>query len=333
VEQTNRFVESSAQARVVGETGCAADVVELAASSDAELVFLDMDFDAPSGTTILKALRDRLPETTVIVMSALSSARATMEALSLGALEYVCTEPGKLQSTPLAPQIERAVHNAWVVNRKPTAKRKSKAAPASDLPESLRRSYDMVLIGISTGGPAALEVVVEQLAGADLPPVLIVQHMGRFFTAQLAETLTRAAGRPVKEGREGMMLEPGSIVVAPGGMHCEIGMVAPQEDFHRLRIRDSAPVNGCRPSVDVTWRSFARFFGGDVLSILMTGMGEDGAEGLAVLKGKGAVCVAQDEASSVVWGMPGAAVAAGTPHEVLSLEQIAELLATGVERK
>ena len=238
----------------MGETDQGSEVVALAESAEAELVFLDMGFDSPSGTRILGELRTRMPETNVVVLSSLGTARSTMEALSLGALEYVCTEPGKLASTPLSPLIERAIHHAWVVSHKPTAERRvasSRAKAGGDLPNALCRPFDAVLIGISTGGPAALETILGDLRDCDLPPILIVQHMGRFFTEQLAQTLARKAGRPVREGREGMLFEPGTITLAPGGLHCEIGTIAPDETHHRLRIRDSAPVNGCRPSVDV----------------------------------------------------------------------------------
>lgn len=184
---------------------------------------------------------------------------------------------------------------------------------------------DLVLVGVSTGGPNALHVFVPKLP-ADLPfPVLCVQHMPPLFTASLAERLDRDSPMKVEEGTEGRKLENGHYYIAPGGHH----MVVARAPDGRLQIKlsDSAPVNSCRPAVDVLFRSVEEVVGGNVVSVILTGMGSDGATGVRGLRAKGSWSIAQDEASSVVWGMPGAIVQQGLADEILALDRIADRIA------
>ncbi len=180
-------------------------------------------------------------------------------------------------------------------------------------------------MGVSTGGPNALQTLVPRLP-ADLPfPILCVQHMPPLFTASLAERLDRASPLKVVEGAEGMRPENGVMYIAPGGRHMVLSRGADGRPC--LRLTDAAPVNSCRPSVDVLFRSVADAAGGDVVTLVLTGMGADGADGATTLRAKGAWSIVQDEASSVVWGMPGAVVQAGQADEILPLERIAERVA------
>ena len=181
---------------------------------------------------------------------------------------------------------------------------------------------ELLVVGVSTGGPNALQVVIPKLP-ADLPfPVLCVQHMPPLFTASLAERLDRISPMRVVEGSDGQRVEKGSMYLAPGGRHMTV--VRSGDGRLSLKMTDSAPVNSCRPAVDVLFRSVEDAVGGDVVSVVLTGMGADGAVGVKGLRAKGAWSIAQDEATSVVWGMPGAVAQSGQADEILPLERIAD---------
>ena len=184
---------------------------------------------------------------------------------------------------------------------------------------------EVLVVGVSTGGPNALHVFVPKLP-ADLPfPVLCVQHMPPLFTASLAERLDRDSALGVEEGVEGRKLENGRMYIAPGGHHMTV--VRAPDGRLQIRLSDSAPVNSCRPAVDVLFRSVEEVVGGGVVSVILTGMGSDGASGVRGLRAKGAWSIAQDEASSVVWGMPGAIVQQGLADEIFPLDRIADRIA------
>ena len=177
---------------------------------------------------------------------------------------------------------------------------------------------------MSTGGPNALHALVPHIPRNFPLPILCVQHMPPLFTASLAERLDRESQIRVSEGAEGQSLEPGRMVIAPGGVH--MVLVRSPDGRLKLSMRDDPPVHSCRPSVDVLFRSVADL-GMPVLSVVLTGMGSDGADGVKDLRAKGAWSLVQDEATSVVWGMPGAVHASGQADEVLPLESIAPRLA------
>ena len=306
-----------------------------------DLLLLDLGLaDEKAALSLIEESQALQEGLVVIVLSTIMESRVTMKALAMGALEYVSKDAEKVKSTPVGKQLERAIRNAkTVISEKKGVKRsalmrtKRPFDPTEPkVPARLRSGFDLILIGISTGGPSALEKVLSNVADRDLPPILIVQHMGRLFTTQLAATLTRKAGRPVKEASRNSPLEANSIYVAPGGYQVEIRPPTGGDSFCRLRVVDDPPVNGFCPSVDVTWSSVARSFKGQVAAFLMTGMGEDGAEGMKELRERGAICVAQDKESSTVWGMPGAAVRDNTCHEVLSLDEIGFVFANGLEQ-
>lgn len=177
-----------------------------------------------------------------------------------------------------------------------------------------------VIIAISTGGPAALERLLPRLP-ADFPAgVLVVQHMPAHFTTALAERLDRLSPLRVREARDGDRISTGTVLVAPGDYHVVV------ERGGNLKLLQSPAVNGCRPSADVTFQSAAPVYGGRMVGVVMTGMGKDGALGLAAVRTAGGRVVAQDRESSVIWGMPKAAVDAGVVHDIVGLEALAPLL-------
>jgi two-component system chemotaxis response regulator CheB len=182
----------------------------------------------------------------------------------------------------------------------------------------------VVVIGSSTGGPPALTVVLEALSPSlDSIPVLIAQHMLAMFTAVLAERLARATGRETKEGADGELLQPGTVYVAPGNHHMTVSRGAPP----RLSVKKGPPVHFCRPAIDPLFATAAAVFGPATLAIVLTGMGQDGAAGALAVANAGGSVIAQDEASSVVWGMPGATAAAGACAALLPPLKIAQVTA------
>ncbi|WP_276329887.1 chemotaxis protein CheB, partial [Rhodobium orientis] len=187
------------------------------------------------------------------------------------------------------------------------------------------RSYSpqmprVLTIGTSTGGPQALAVLFGQIGRAiDRVPVLVTQHMPPTFTAILAEHMAKVAGRPAHEGQEGEVVKPGTIYVAPGGKHMTVEKSGADVV---IRLNDGPPVNFCKPAVDPLFDSVAKAYGSATLALVLTGMGNDGENGTRTIARAGGSIIAQDEASSVVWGMPGAAAHTGECSEVLPLDQI-----------
>jgi two-component system chemotaxis response regulator CheB len=177
---------------------------------------------------------------------------------------------------------------------------------------------EAIAIGCSTGGPNALNDLFAALPAAPPVPIFITQHMPPLFTAFLAERLTRCGPVPMHEGKDGMLVEPGHAYVAPGGFH----MVVRREGAAvRLRLNEEPPENSCRPAVDVMFRSLPAVYGGHVLAAVLTGMGSDGTRGSEVIREHGGVVLAQDQDSSVVWGMPGSVVEAGLADGVFPLQK------------
>jgi two-component system chemotaxis response regulator CheB len=156
-------------------------------------------------------------------------------------------------------------------------------------------------------------------------PIVVTQHMPALFTMLLAQRLERESGRPCVEATDGMKVEPGHVYIAPGDYHL---VVEPSDHGLRLRINQGPPEHHCRPSANPMFRSVAHHVGSKAVAIVLTGMGEDGASGTVAIRNRGGRVLVQDEASSVVWGMPGAAVAAGAVHAVLPIPEIAQRLAT-----
>jgi len=185
--------------------------------------------------------------------------------------------------------------------------------------QRLQRRINAVVIGVSTGGPAALEKVFASMS-APLPvPVLVVQHMPASFTGMLAERLNRVATARVVEASTGVVPEPGTIYIAPGGHHMSMVDTTTEP---QIRLNTLPPVNSCRPAVDVLFKATAEIWGPNQLAVVMTGMGSDGLAGCQQLARHGVEIFVQDEASSVVWGMPGAVSRAGLATRTVTLERL-----------
>ena len=298
-----------------------------------DLITLDIEMPELDGLQTLVQLRKTHPRLPVIMFSTLTErgAAATVEALARGASDYV-TKPANVGSIQhaierirdeLIPKIRALAGRVVLPSRLPV-----ELVPKPTMAASAHRSVlpvrvDVLAIGVSTGGPNALATVIPALP-ADFPlPIVIVQHMPPVFTRLLAERLSSASKLGVREGEEGALLEPGTAWVAPGNYHMVLRRDGQQV---RLSLNQAAPENSCRPAADPLFRSAAELFGNRALGLLLTGMGQDGLLGATAIREAGGLVLAQDEATSVVWGMPGAVVAAHLTDRVLPLELIASEL-------
>jgi len=266
----------------------------------------------------------------VLMVSTLTqrNAEISFKAMARGALDYVPKPETNREITTLPDfraEVIRKVRALAAAHRPefPLAERARPPAQFDQRPFSLVPPR-VIAIGSSTGGPQALTSLLEALSPAlDRVPVLVAQHMPPMFTAILAERLARDAGRQAKEGADGETLRPGTIYVAPGNRHMTVHGSRPS----RLGIADGPPVNFCRPAVDPLFTSVAANFGPAALAIVLTGMGHDGAAGARAIADAGGSVIAQDEVSSAVWGMPGAAAATGACAAILPPAGIAQAAA------
>lgn len=309
-----------------------------------DVVTLDLEMPVMGGLEVLEKLRSLDPFVGVIVVSAVSAegARASLDAVQLGAFDLI-TKPDPGRDGAPAPLVLRRelvprllACGEFVANRRGGGVQRGVAPPAAARPAVVqpppaapdrsgrRRSPGdrprLVVIGCSTGGPAALDKVIPALPADLRAPVLVVQHMPPMFTKTLAESLDRKAKLSVLEARPGQPIEAGSVLIAPGGRHLRL---RERGGAWETEVTDDPPENSCRPSVDYLFRSAAEIVGESTLAVIMTGMGEDGTAGIRLLKARGAVVYAQDEASCVVFGMPRTPVEEGLADLVLPLEEIA----------
>lgn len=304
-----------------------------------DLITLDIEMPVMDGLTTLKNLRRKHAKLPVIMFSTLTAAgaSATFDALQAGASDYV-TKPANVGSVvesirsvkeQLIPRIH-ALCGGRTAGRRPPAgasRRPGASGPAGrtavktrPLDELPKGTPDIVAIGCSTGGPDALTKVLAGLPSGFPVPILVVQHMPPVFTKLFADRLDRTMKLKVTEARDGMPLLPGHVYIAPGDHHLE---AIRRGTTVMTRLHGGPPENSCRPAVDVLFRSVAKVYGKSSVAVVLTGMGYDGRAGSEELIAAGAEVVAQDEQSSVVWGMPGAVATAGLAHAVLPLEDIA----------
>src|ERR1700683_3380070 len=292
-----------------------------------DLVTLDIEMPVMNGLETLAALRKLYPKLPVIMFSTLTErgAAATLAALSLGASDYA-TKPSNTGSPAVA--IER-IRSELIPKIKALC---GVVVPLTLVPlpqmgpgvKARRRNnarIEIVAIGTSTGGPNALAEVLPRIPGDFPVPIVVVQHMPPIFTRLLADRLASHSAIPVEEGSAGVVLSPGHAWIAPGNFHMK---VVRSGVSWRLDLNQEPQENSCRPAVDVLFRSVAATCGANVLGVVMTGMGSDGVLGAQDIRDAGGNVIIQDEASSVVWGMPGLVHASGLEEAAYPLHQLAE---------
>jgi len=302
-----------------------------------DLILLDVEMPVMDGLVTLRKLRARGRKMPVIMCSSLTQrgAKVTIEALACGASDYVAKPAGqsgreeatRALSQELIPKIQALTGQpqaSIVPAFFPGAPRTPlifALAPPKTQPISLTPAA--LVIGVSTGGPAALDVLLPALPSSFPLPVLIVQHMPELFTKLFAERLNGRCPLQVREAAEGDPVRPGTIYIAKGNWHLEVLSGARIGAPLTLHLSQGAPENHCRPAVDVLFRSAAAAYGSGVLAVVLTGMGADGLLGCRMIREHGGSVLAQDQATSTVWGMPGSVSNAGLAHKVLPLNAIA----------
>ncbi|HEY9199760.1 MAG TPA: chemotaxis response regulator protein-glutamate methylesterase [Gammaproteobacteria bacterium] len=294
-----------------------------------DVLTLDVEMPRMDGLTFLRNLM-RLRPMPVVMVSSLTThgADVTLDALELGAVDYVPKPVLDLaHSLPeYAAELIAKVKQAARARVRPRAEYAAvperldveAVLPAAPT-RPLQTTDKLIAIGASTGGTEAIRAVLEQLP-ATAPAVVITQHIPEAFSLPFAQRLDRHSALAVKQAEDGDLILPGHAYVAPGSHHL---LVVRDGARWRCRLSDASPVNRHRPSVDVMFRSVAQAAGGNAIGVLLTGMGADGAEGLGDMRAAGAATLAQDEASSVVWGMPGEAVARGCVDMIVPLNAVA----------
>ena len=291
-----------------------------------DLITLDVEMPVMDGLETLAELRKLYPKLPVVMFSTLTErgASATLDALSLGASDYA-TKPSNTGSPAAAIAAIRAelLPKIKALCSRTPAKLKSLPPPRPTVTvrRPAYRRIEIVTIGTSTGGPNALAEVLPRIPHDFPVPIVVVQHMPPIFTRLLADRLASHSEIPVHEGSAGDVLCAGQAWIAPGNFHMIVKGTAAAS---RLELNQGAPENSCRPAVDVLFRSVAEVYGASALAVVMTGMGSDGVLGAQQIREKGGEVIIQDEASAVVWGMPGLVYASGQADAVYPLNQLGQ---------
>jgi len=333
------IVDDSAIARDLIEKGLARnpDIEIVGKASDAysardrivlrkpDVVTLDVEMPKMDGIEFLKRLLPQYP-IPVIVVSAVTTegSHRALEALEAGAVAVV-GKPKANDREGLATMLEElseaVIEASRAQIRSPANAHSPRATPRPRAVGPMQANR-VVAIGASTGGTAALNSIIPALP-LNFPPTLVVQHMPPVFTRMFAEALGKTSQVRVREAEEGDRLEPGLVLIAPGDMHLRVAM---EGGIGRIRLGRGEKVSGHRPSVDVLFTSVAKAYGAKAVGVLLTGMGRDGADGLLEMRRAGSRCIAQDEESSVVFGMPKEAWKIGAAESLVGLQDIPEAL-------
>jgi two-component system chemotaxis response regulator CheB len=347
-----RWVDAEPDMTIVASLRTGREAVEQLDKSNPDVVVLDVEMPELDGISALPLLLKKKHDLIVIMASAVTrrGAEVSLRALSLGAADYI-PKPATSRETSTSSEYRReliekirtlgrrrrllprhvapglAPADEHGVRQRPVSSAAREALSVKpDVHDLTLRPFSLtvprvLLVGSSTGGPQALTVLIQKLPAAiDRAPLLITQHMPPTFTTVLAEHLSRIGGRGAHEAEDGEPVLAGGIYVAPGGRHMR---VARDQNGIRIVLGDDPPINFCRPSVDPLFSSAAQVWGSSALAVVLTGMGSDGCHGAADIAAAGGSVIAQDEASSVVWGMPRAVAQAGLCSAIMPLTDIA----------
>lgn len=320
------ILTSDPSIQVVGTAGDGAEAIRLATELRPDVITLDIEMPGMNGLEVLGYLMSEMP-TPVIVVSGLTAPEIAIQSLQLGAVDFILKPSGTISVDLYKIQEDLLTK----VKMAPLARLSRLPAPpvppplpAVKIARPALASRLVVGIAASTGGPQALERLLPRLS-ADLPAALIVvQHMPPGFTRSLAQRMNRYCAITVKEAGHRERVEVGQAYIAPGGYHLTVRASPDAPGEGVIYLDESPPIGGLRPSANVTLRSIAEVYGPRAIGVVLTGMGADGREGLKLIKERGGVTIAQDQASSVIFGMPKAAIESGCVDKVLPLDDIAD---------
>jgi two-component system chemotaxis response regulator CheB len=323
---------------VVGSGKDGAEALELIPKLNPDVITLDVEMPRLDGMSALREIMSRFPRPVVMLSSLTKEGAAeTVQALTLGAVDFVAKPGNKASIASIMDEVATKIIQAAKARVHPLSKtaalsqhRRPETKPTAERTKKKVRAlnaYDhIVVIGTSTGGPRALNTVVPSLP-ANLPAaLLIVQHMPEGFTRSLAERLDSQSAFKVKEAESGDIPQVGLGLVAPGGFH----MVFDRDK--KVVLNQNPPVHGVRPAVDVTLFSVSKHFGDKIITVILTGMGNDGANGSALIHSSGGWIIAEAEETSVVWGMPRSVIEAGVASEIIRLPDIATAIKEATKR-
>ncbi len=340
-----RWLDALPDIEVVARCRDGQDAVNTISRVQADVVVLDIEMPVMDGLTALPKILEASPKSRVLMASTLTRRNAgiSIKALTIGATDYVpkpeSTRDGHASAEFQQELIDKirvlGAKNAggrarpkrvFAAERTSVAEGRStgfvKARPEIVLQKASSVAPRILAVGSSTGGPKALFDFFSSLSPSlDRIPVIVTQHMPPTFTTILAEHIASCSKRECVEGAEGMLVEPGKIYIAPGGKHM---VLKERAGSVTISLDDGEPVNFCKPAVDPMLDSLIPIYGSAILTCILTGMGQDGRSGCTRVQQQGGTIVAQDEESSVVWGMPGAVAQAGICHKVLSLTELPE---------
>jgi len=350
-----KCLEGEEDIQVVGSVRNGVKAIEFIKKQRPDLVTLDIEMPEMNGIQTLSAVQDINAASAnkapigVIMLSAFTKKGAdiTIKALEAGAFDFITKPEGNDQHKNYSTLRRQLLAKIRYFTSRKIASQNKQFTPIITRPEEIipekketkqtqepvsqitKTRYKAILIGVSTGGPRALMTLIPDLCQRTNIPIMIVQHMPPKFTESLAESLNAKCRFHVIEAYNNQSIQKEHVYIAPGGKH----MLTKQKGSEIIiHTNEDPPVHGCRPSVDILFQSASHVFGGDVVAVILTGMGTDGTEGLSYLKQRGVYVIAQDEASSVVWGMPGSAVKAGLVNDVQPLDKIAECIANVLKR-
>ena len=331
------MLESDREIRVVATARDGNDGIEKISKLKPDIVTLDIEMPGMDGLTALKVIMEQMPVPVLMVSSLTTeSAQATMEAFDLGAVDFISKDLASLSTNiknikgELIDKIKQIARSRLVQTRfrmrrlvQSSREKKIHVKPVPKIVsfESIASDFEAVVVGVSTGGPEALNKIIPKIPGNFPIGMAIVQHMPPHFTKSLAERLNSISNVNVKEAEHGEPIQPGKVLIAPGGKQMTFINDGPSVST----IISDEPLNALyRPSADIMMKSAAASFRGPLLGVIMTGMGKDGVEGLKWIKSKGGYVIAQDEESCIVYGMPQAALEEGVVDSMVSLEIISK---------
>ncbi len=329
-------IESDPALSVVGTARNGVEALAKIADLNPDIMTLDIEMPEMDGIETLRRLRDPRSDLPIVMLSNLTvrGSTATLDALALGARDYVA----KPSNTGSVAETLVRLHQELLPKLKALGIRKDPARQAKPAPTNSRsigsfgdrkNPVNALVIASSTGGPIALESVLSKLSHPLAVPAFIVQHIPPVFSDLLAQRLDDRSPCTVTEASEGDMAKPGTVYLAPGGKHMRLEKTARGIE---VRLSEDDPIQHCRPAADALFASAVDIDGGDLLGVVLTGMGQDGLNGSRRICAAGGSVLAQDEASSVVWGMPGAVAESELANEIIPLDQVAHRIEVWLTR-